>query len=90
MMENGELPGCIDTASLLNWAGKCQHREARTIDTVMDCARLTWADQVCGRNHMGQVNTGTLKALEDYLQALDLLKDDRSPKEKGNNGQNES
>jgi MoxR-like ATPase len=90
MMENGELPGCIDTASLLNWAGKCEHREAQKIDAVMECARLTWADQVCGRNHMGQVNTGTLKALEDYLQALDLLKDDRSPKESGNNGQTES
>jgi hypothetical protein len=90
MMENGELPGCIDTASLLNWAGKCEHREVQKIDAVMDCARLTWADQVCGRNHMGQVNTGTLKALEDYLQALDLLKDDRSPKEKRNNEQTES
>jgi MoxR-like ATPase len=73
MLDNGELPGCIDTASLMNWAGKCERASAHSAQTVMECARHTWADQVCGRNHLGMINTGSFHALEDYLQALGTL-----------------
>lgn len=73
MMDNGELPGCIDTASLLNWAGKCERSTAQTAQAVMECARATWADQVCGRNHIGVINTGSFHALKDYLLALGTL-----------------
>jgi nitric oxide reductase NorQ protein len=73
MMGNGELPGCIDTASLLNWGHKCVRAGVRTTDAVMQQARLTWADLVCGREHTGQVNQGNFEALEDYLKALGKL-----------------
>ena len=73
MMENGELPGAVDTASLLNWAGKCQRTGTETVQNVMGQARLTWADLVCGRDHTGRVNQGNLDALEDYLESLGLL-----------------
>ena len=73
MMENGELPGAVDTASLLNWAGKCQRTGTKTVQAVMGQARLTWADLVCGRDHTGRVNQGNLDALEDYLESLGLL-----------------
>jgi len=73
MMENGELPGVVDTASLLNWAGKCQRTGTETVHAVMGQARLTWTDLVCGRDHTGRVNQGNLDALEDYLESLGLL-----------------
>ena len=73
MMGNGELPGCIDTASLLNWGYKCVRVGAGTVDAVMQQARLTWADLVCGRDHTGQVNQGSFEALQDYLEALGKL-----------------
>lgn len=73
MMENGELPGAVDTASLLNWAGKCQRTGTKTVHAVMGQARLTWADLVCGRDHTGRVNQGNLDAIEDYLDSLGLL-----------------
>ena len=73
LMGNGELPGCIDTASLLNWAGKCLRSNARTVESVMQMAALTWADTVCGRDHQGRVNAGNFKALQDYLVSLAIL-----------------
>jgi MoxR-like ATPase len=83
MLGNGELPGCVDTASLLNWADKCERESARTVQTIMGCARKAWADQVCGRNHIGLVNEGSFNALQDYLQTLGILdtprKEDRKP-----------
>lgn len=73
MLANGELPGCVDTASLLNWAGKCEREAARSVQAVMNCARKAWADQVCGRNHIGLINEGSFNALQDYLQTLGIL-----------------
>jgi len=73
MMENGELTGAVDTASLLNWAGKCQRVGTETVHAVMQQARLTWTDLVCGRDHTGRVNQGNLDALEDYLESLGIL-----------------
>jgi hypothetical protein len=73
LMSNGELPGCIDTASLLNWARKCAGRRAASLDELMQAARLTWADMVCGRDHTGRVNRGSFAALEDYLTSLAIL-----------------
>ena len=73
MLDNGELPGCVDTASLLNWAGKCERAAAASVIAVMECARRSWADQVCGRNHLGLINAGSFHALEDYLQAIGTL-----------------
>jgi MoxR-like ATPase len=73
MLGNGELPGCVDTASLLNWADKCERETAISIQAIMDCARRAWADQVCGRNHVGLINQGSFNALQDYLQSLGVL-----------------
>jgi MoxR-like ATPase len=73
LAENGELPGCVDTASLLNWAGKCARSSAATLSGVMEQARLAWADQVCGRDHTGRVTPGNFQALEDYLGSLGSL-----------------
>ena len=73
LMGNGEMPGCVDTASLLNWASKCVRLNACNAHHVMQVASLTWADTVCGRDHQGRVNAGNFKALQDYLNSLDLL-----------------
>lgn len=71
--ENGDLPGQIDTASLIEWGHKCVEFEARTTSQVMDMAALTWADLVCGRTHDGRVNQGHFAALRDHLEALGKL-----------------
>jgi MoxR-like ATPase len=73
MMSNGELPGCVDTASLLNWARKCSRVGSDTAADLMRQARMTWADMVCGREHTGQINQGNFDALVDYLNALGQL-----------------
>ena len=73
LMGNGEMPGCVDTATLLNWAAKCARLNACSVDNVMQVASLTWADTVCGRDHQGRVNSGNFKAIQDYLNSLDLL-----------------
>lgn len=73
LLENGELPGCIDTASLLNWGRKVQRASAATVGAIMACARRTWADLVCGREHTGRVNPGNFQAIQDYLISLGLL-----------------
>ena len=73
LLENGELPGAVDTASLLNWAGKCQREGVKDVTGVMRQARLTWADLVCGRDHTGRVNPANLDALQDYLESLGIL-----------------
>jgi len=73
LLVNGEMPGCVDTASLLNWAKKCERGKANTLPGIMQAAKLTWADTVCGRDHTGRVNQGAFKALEDYLSSLAIL-----------------
>jgi MoxR-like ATPase len=73
LMANGELPGCVDTASLLNWARKCDRKGAVSVQAVFDQARLTWVDTVCGRDHTGRVNGANLQALQDYLNSLGVL-----------------
>ena len=73
LMANGEMPGCIDTGSLLNWASKCVRSNARSVESVMQAAALTWADTVCGRDHVGKVNAGNFKAIQDYLVSLGTL-----------------
>ncbi len=71
--ENGDLPGQIDTASLIEWGRKCVEFEARTSLQVMDMAALTWADLVCGRTPDGRVDKGHFDALRDHLDALGKL-----------------
>ncbi len=71
--ENGDLPGMIDTASLIEWGRKCVEAGARSHGEVMDMAALTWADLVCGRTHDGRVDAGHFNALRDHLEALALL-----------------
>ncbi len=71
--ENGDLPGQIDTASLIEWGRKCVEFEARTSPQVMDMAALTWADLVCGRTPDGRVDKGHFEALRDHLEALGKL-----------------
>ena len=70
MLGNAELPGCIDTASLLNWARKCARVKAKTVGDVMKQAQLTWADLACGRDHTGRINQANFQALSDYLKSL--------------------
>ncbi len=70
---NGELPGCIDTASLVNWAHKCARTGAATAEAVMRQGRLVWADLVVGRDHTGRINEAALQALNDYLESLGIL-----------------
>ena len=71
--ENGDMPGQIDTASLIEWGRKCAEFNARTAVQVMDMARLTWADLVCGRTPDGRVDKGHFDALSDHLIALGTL-----------------
>jgi MoxR-like ATPase len=81
LLTNGEMPGCVDTASLLNWAKKCMRNcdsscarsSTNSLSSIMQAAKLTWADTVCGRDHTGRVNQGAFKALEDYLSSLAIL-----------------
>lgn len=73
LLANGEMPGCVDTASLLNWAKKCERSTGNSLSSIMQAAKLTWADTVCGRDHTGRVNQGAFKALEDYLSSLAIL-----------------
>ena len=73
LMTNGEIPGCIDTASLLNWARKCEPGTAQSLASIMQAAKLSWVDIVCGRDHTGRVNQGAFQALEDYLSSLAIL-----------------
>ena len=80
LLENGELPGAVDTASLLNWGRKCQRAGAKDVTGVMKQARLTWADLVCGRDHTGRVNPANLDALQDYLESLGILPKGSMPK----------
>ncbi len=88
LMENGELPGCIDTASLINWGRKCLRSQTATVAQVMAQARLTWADLVCGREHTGRVNPGNFQAIQDYLTSLGLLPEGaaESPFEEAHHG----
>jgi hypothetical protein len=79
MLDSGELPGAIDTASLINWAGKCQRVGAETVAGIMQQARLSWADLVCGRDHTGRVNQANVDALGDYLESLGLLPTEARP-----------
>ena len=44
-----------------------------TIPEIMQDAAITWADLVCGRDHMGRINMGNFRALEDYLKSLGRL-----------------
>jgi MoxR-like ATPase len=78
LLSNGEMPGCVDTASLLNWAKKSERSAGNSLapnslGSIMQAAKLTWADTVCGRDHTGRVNQGAFKALEDYLSSLAIL-----------------
>ena len=73
MAANGEVPGVIDTRSLLNWAAKCQRANAVSVADVMAQARLSWADIVCGRDGLGKVQTGVFDALSDYLTTQGAL-----------------
>lgn len=77
--DNGDLPGQIDTASLIEWGRKCVEFEARTFTAVMDMAALTWADLVCGRTPDGRVNPGHFAALRDHLDALGTLPKGATP-----------
>jgi hypothetical protein len=73
MRRNGDLPGCIDTASLLMWARLCASEPAQTVAAVMTLGRRVWADLACGRDHLGLVRTAKFAGLTDYLVSQGLL-----------------
>jgi midasin (ATPase involved in ribosome maturation) len=72
MRRNAELPGCIDTGSLLTWARLCAARKAATLSDALALGKLVWADLACGRDHLGQVNLGKFHGLVDYLTKASL------------------
>jgi len=51
MRRNTDLPGCIDTGSLLMWARLCERRKAATLADVFAIGRMVWGDLTCGRNN---------------------------------------
>ena len=74
MSSNGELPGCINTAQLLNWGKKIKRQSiGHDLDAIMTQAKLCWADQVCGRDLAGRVNKGAFEGLIDQVKALKLI-----------------
>jgi MoxR-like ATPase len=73
MRRNGDLPGCIDTASLLNWARLCAQQSARTVAEVMRLGQRVWADLACGRDHLGLVRSAKYAGLTDYLVSQGVL-----------------
>ena len=67
MRRNTDLPGCIDTGSLLMWARLCERRKAATLADIFAIGRLVGAELACGRDHRGMVNAGKFDGLVDYL-----------------------
>lgn len=67
MRRNGDLPGCLDTASLLTWAQLCAAQQAATVADVMRLGRRVWADLACGRDHLGLLRAPKFAGLTDYL-----------------------
>ena len=72
MRRNAELPGCIDTGSVLLWARLCAARKAATLADALTLGKLVWADVTCGRLSSGAVNTGKFDGLVDYLRKASL------------------
>ena len=72
MRRNAELPGCIDTGSVLLWARLCAARKAATLADVLALGKLTWADLAVGRNTLGEINAGKFDGLVDYLRKASL------------------
>lgn len=73
MRRNGDLPGCIDTASLLGWARQCAQARAATVAEVMALGKLVWADLACGRDHLGLMRSSKFDGLTDYLVSQGTL-----------------
>jgi MoxR-like ATPase len=69
LMADGTLPGCVDTATLLNWAAKLQREGAVSLAGIIATAQRTWADQVVGRDHSGALNMGSFEGLVDYFKS---------------------
>lgn len=67
---NGELPGALDTGSLLVWARKAAQRHATSPEDLLHLAGVTWLDQVAGREHTGAVVEANALAIGDYMESL--------------------
>jgi MoxR-like ATPase len=67
---NGELPGPLDTGSLLVWAQKAARRGVCDPQELFHLATITWLDQVAGRDHTGTVVEPNALAIADYLRDL--------------------
>jgi hypothetical protein len=72
MRRNAELPGCIDTGSVLLWARLCAARKAATLADTLAIGKLVWADMACGRLSTGAINVGKFDGLVDYLRKASL------------------
>jgi hypothetical protein len=72
MRRNAELPGCIDTGSVLLWARLCAARKAATLADALAIGKLVWADVACGRLSTGAINVGKFDGLVDYLRKASL------------------
>jgi nitric oxide reductase NorQ protein len=69
---NAELPGALDTGSLVVWAAKAHDRNANDAASLFHLARITWLDQVAGRGHDGRVIEANALAIHDLMKALGL------------------
>lgn len=67
---NGELPGVVDTGSLIVWAEKATSRGVNDADGLIHLAESTWMDQVAGRDHTGAVVEANAAAIADFVRSL--------------------
>jgi MoxR-like ATPase len=69
---NAELPGALDTGSLVVWAAKARDRGAGDATSLYHLACITWIDQVAGRGHDGRVIEANALAIHDFMKTLGL------------------
>lgn len=68
LYSSGELPGLLDTDSLINWGIKVKRNLHYDSTSMMEMLNITAGDQICGRDVMGNTNQGSLIGLFDALE----------------------
>ena len=70
MHANAELPGTLDTGSVIVWAQEAKEMTGRGMavrEALVETARLTWIPRAAGRDHTGLVDPGRAMGLEDVI-----------------------
>jgi hypothetical protein len=68
---NAELPGSLDTGSVVVWAQEAKEMVSRMLDVIValiETARLTWIPRAVGRDHAGRVDEGKALGLVDVIR----------------------